>query len=182
MKTRVSRKSLLLFALAYGILPAVFYPAAVNAQTTHSRRSSTKIKLYFPPRKDWDYNVVAVTRRIPKTRRVADAELRELFKGVNDDERKRGLFSAYSLESMITGREECSRKIIKPLLAYYSGVSIRNGVATVNFHKPAGCYLETTPAMANAVMMPLDSTLKQFKSIKEVQYALDGEVITEWDA
>lgn len=178
-KTRISRKALLLFALACGILPAVFCPATTTAQTT---RGSIKIKLYFPPRKDWDYNVVAAARRIPQTRRVADAALRELFKGVNDEERKRGLFSAYSVESMITGRDECSRKIIKPLLAYYIGVSIKNGVATVNFRKPAGCYLETTIAMANAVMMPIDRTLRQFKSIKEVRYALDGEVITEWDA
>jgi hypothetical protein len=31
-------------------------------------------------------------------------------------------------------------------------------------------------------MDPIDATLKQFKSIKEVQYAINGEVITEWDA
>lgn len=174
----MKRNYLLLAALLFGIFLAGISPA-VQAQTG----GTMKIKLYFP--KDdpnADIELVAVERTIKKTNRVAVAALRELLKGTNEAERKKGLTSAYSVDSIVTGREECSREKMKPLGAYFLGVSIKKGVATVNFRAEAECYLQSAITAMNYVMNPIDATLKQFKSIKEVQYALDGKVITEWDA
>jgi spore germination protein GerM len=142
-----------------------------------------KIKLYFP-KDDPDANIelVAIERTIKRTNRVADAAVRELLKGVNDDERKLGLTSVYAVKDIITGREECSSEKMKPLAAYFLGVSVKRGTAIVNFRAEAECYLQSAITMMNFVMEPIDATLKQFPSIKEVQYALDGKVITEWDA
>lgn len=174
----MKRNYLLLAALLFGILLAGISPA-VQAQT----RGTMKIKIYLP--KDdpnAEIELVAVERTIKKTSRVADAVLRELLKGANDGERKKGLTSVYSVEDLVTGRDECSRDKMKPLGAYFLGVSIKRGVATVNFRPEAECYLQSTVTMMSYVMNPIDTTLKQFKSIKEIRYALNGKVITEWDA
>jgi spore germination protein GerM len=178
MKNLVQKKYLILAALIFGIFTAGICPAA-RAQTG----ATMKIKVYFP--KDdpnAEIELVAVERTVKRTNRVADAAVRELLKGVGDAERKKGLTSVYAVKDIITGREECSRDKMKPLADYFLGVSIKKGVATVNFRAEGECYLQSAITMMNFVMDPIDATLKQFKSIKEVQYALDGKVITEWDA
>jgi len=178
MKNSVQKNYLLLAALFLTIFLIGF------GQTARAQTGGTmKIKLYFPKDDpDADNELVAVERNIKRTNRVADAALRELLKGVTEDERKKGLDSAYSVDSIVTGREECSRDKMKPLAAYYLGVSVKKGTATVNFRAEAECYLQSAAFMMSRVMNPIDATLKQFSSIKEVQYALNGKVITEWDA
>jgi len=174
----MKRNYLWLAALLFGIFLAGISPT-VQAQT----RGMMKIKIYLP--KDdpnAEIELVAVERTIKKTNSAADAAVRELLKGANDGERKKGLTSVYSVKDLVTGRDECSRDKMKPLGAYFLGVSIKKGVATVNFRPEAECYLQSAITMMSYVMDPIDATLKQFKSIKEVQYALDGKVITEWDA
>ena len=178
MKNLVQKKYLIPAALIFGIFTAGICPAA-QAQTG----ATMKIKVYFP--KDdpnAEIELVAVERTVKRTNRVADAAVRELLKGVGDRERKMGLTSVYAVEDIITGREECVSGKMKPLADYFLGVSIKKGVATVNFRAEAECYLQSAITMMNFVMDPIYATLKQFKSIKEVQYALDGKVITEWDA
>ncbi len=172
-------KNYLLFAaLFFGIFLAGICPAA-QAQTG----GTMKIKLYFP--KDdpnAEIELVAVERTVKRTNRVADAVVRELLKGVNETERKKGLTSVYAVKDIVTGREECGSEKMKPLAAYFLGVSVKKGTAVVNFRPEAECYLQSAITMMNFVMDPIDKTLKQFKSIKTVEYALDGKVITEWDA
>jgi spore germination protein GerM len=174
----MKRNYLLLAALLFGIFLAGISPS-VQAQTG----GTMKIKIFLP-KDDPDANLilVAVERNVKKTSRVADAAVREVLKGASEGDRKNGLTDAYSVKSIITGREECTGDNMKPLGAYLIGVSIKKGVATVNFRAPAECYLQSTVTMMNFVMNPIDATLKQFKTIKEVEYALDGKVITEWDA
>lgn len=179
-------KQLLIFLFLFVICLCGVFLLTAQAQKAataeNNSRQPLKIKLYFFKDDPDVEEMVAVTRYIKPTNRVAEAALRELLKGVSDIDRKDGLQSSYSVESMITGRDECGRHLIKPLADYLIGVSVKKGVATVNFREPAGCYLQTTIAMQTHVMGPIEATLKQFKSIKEVQYALDGKVITEWDA
>jgi len=174
----MKRNYLLLAALLFGVFLAGISPA-VQAQTG----GTMKVKIFLP--KDdtnGEIELVAVERTVKKTKSVADAALRELLKGASEAERRKGLTSTYSVDSIVTGREECSREKMKPLGAYLIGVSIKKGVATVNFRPEAECYLQSAITAMSYVMNPIDTTLKQFKGIKEVQYALDGKVITEWDA
>ncbi len=171
------RHYLLFAALLLGIFPAA--STAVYAQTG----GTMKIKIYLPKDDpDGNVNLVAVERTVKRSSRVADAAVRELLKGANDAERKKGLTSVYEVKDIITGRGECQSAKMKPLGAYLIGVSIRRGTAIVNFRPEAECYLQSAITMMNFVMEPIDATLKQFPSIKKIEYALDGKVITEWDA
>jgi spore germination protein GerM len=174
------RKDYLLLAILFVSIFALGFGQPAQAQETGG---TMKIKLYFP-KDDPEANLslVAVERTVKRTRRVAETTVRELLKGVSESERKMGLTSAYAVENLVTGREECAREKMKPLAAYFLGVSIKRGTAIVNFRPEAECYLQSTVTMMSFVMEPIDATLKQFSSIKEVQYALDGKVITEWDA
>ena len=174
----MKRRYLFLATLFFSIsLLGICLP--VEAQTG----GTMKIKLYFP-KEDPDANneLVAVERTVKKTKQVANVVVRELLKGVNESDRKKGLISVYAVEDIVTGRGECTDDKMKPLGAYLIGVSIKRGVATVNFRPEAECYLQSAAFQMSRVMDPIDATLKQFKTIKEVQYALNGKVITEWDA
>lgn len=151
----------------------------VSAQTG----GTMQVKIFFPTDDyESDDKLIAVERTVKKTTKVADAALRELLKGVTQEEKKRGLISVYETSDIITGRGECQSNKMKPLGAYLIGVTIKRGVATVNFKPEAECYLQSAISMMNRVMNPIDKTLMQFKTIKKVQYALNGKVITEWDA
>ena len=177
------QKALQLALFSCILLTGLFLPVQAQQKPTSGGGGKTDIKLYFPKEDpDADNELVAVTRSVKKTKSVADAALRELFKGVTEVERKQGLTSAYTVDAVVTGRTECARNLLKPLGEYFIGVSIKKGVATVNFRPEAECYLQSAAFMMSRVMNPIEATLKQFKSIKEVRYALDGKVITEWDA
>jgi spore germination protein GerM len=166
------------YALLFGILITGFSSTAL-AQTG----GTIKIKLYFAKADpDADNEVYAVERTIKKTARVAEAALRELLKGVSEEDRKKGLASSYEVGDIVTGREECASGKIKPLRTYLIGVTIRRGVAIVNFRPEAECYLQSAAFAMARVMNPIDATLKQFKTIKRIEYALNGKIITEWDA
>ena len=168
----------LFLALLLGILLTGIYSTA-SAQSG----STMQVKVYFPTENyESDDKLIEVTRTVKKTSRVADAAVRELLKGVNEEEKKNGLISVYAVSDIITGRGECQDEKMKPLGAYLIGVSIKRGTAIVNFRPAAECYLQSAISMMNRVMNPIEKTLMQFKSIKKVEYALNGKVITEWDA
>ena len=171
-------KNCLLFAaLVFVIFLAGICPASAQTGAT------MKIKIYLP--KDdpnAEIELVAIERTVKRTSRTADAAVRELLKGAGESERKMGLTSVYEVKDLITGRDECAPHKMKPLAAYFIGVTIKRGTAIVNFRPEAECYLQSTITMMSFVMNPIDATLKQFKSVKNVEYALNGQVITEWDA
>jgi len=65
----------------------------------------------------------------------------------------------------------------------FLGVTIENGVAMVNFKKAQDqLYLTGVPGYTGVVTNSITKTLMQFPTIKKVQFAIDGKVITEWDA
>lgn len=65
----------------------------------------------------------------------------------------------------------------------YIGVSIQNGVATINFRSGASVYLNQAPAGISAEYTnSMRKTLLQFATITRVQFAIDGSIITDWDA
>jgi spore germination protein GerM len=106
-----------------------------------------------------------VTRKIPATRTVADAALKLLFAGPTEAEKAKGM------------------KGIAALGKYYRGVSIRKGVAIVNFRPGAEEHLRVNGplCMQDQVLAQIINTLKQFATIKSVEYAINGKIIKEWD-
>lgn len=95
----------------------------------------------------------AVTRFVPKTTGVADASMRILLE-----------------------------ENLPEIKQYYNGVTIKDGVATVDFDKPALSRLNSAACMQAMAKTPIEKTLKQFPTIKRVEYSIDGRLVTEWDA
>ena len=106
-----------------------------------------------------------VRRKIPSTPAVADAALKLLFAGPTDAEKAKGMEGIASLGK------------------YYRGVSIRKGVAVVNFRPGAEEHLRVNGplCMQDQVLAQIINTLKQFATIKSVEYAINGKIIKEWD-
>jgi hypothetical protein len=148
-------------------------------ETTLAQRTLA-IKLYFG-----DAAVIAshdcratrpVLRRIAATPRVADAALRLLFQGVTVAENQAGLSSSFA------GLTDPEGQPIEPLAAFYQGVVIRNGVATVKFTSPALRYLNGAACLQATVKGPIEDTLLQFPTVQRVQYSIDGKIFDQWDA
>lgn len=94
-----------------------------------------------------------VTRSVPKTTAVANASMKVLL-----DE------------------------ALPELRPYYNGVTIKNGVAIVDFDKAALSRLNSAACMQTMTKAPIEKTLKQFPTIKSVEYSIDGKVFDQWDA
>jgi hypothetical protein len=107
-----------------------------------------------------------VTREIPATKKVADAALRQVFRGPTAAEKKRGMQS------------------ISQLAKFYIGVTIRSETAIVNFRPGAERYLYVGGpiCMRETSLAPMTKTLKQFPRVNDVEYAIDGKIIGDWDA
>ncbi len=107
------------------------------------------------------------TRTIPKTTATARAALDELFKGVTDEEKAKGFWS-FDREST-TG-------IVK-------GLRVKNGAAYLNFTKRAFETLgNATTSCGGGFFAMVEETLMQFKTIKKVYYAVEGNTddFYEW--
>ncbi|TSC59228.1 MAG: parallel beta-helix repeat-containing protein [Candidatus Peregrinibacteria bacterium Greene0416_19] len=133
--------------------------------------ATTQVKLFFfseKDRKEATYQAsFPVTRTTPKSERIADAALRLLFAGPTTDEQNQGARTMPELSA---------------LASPYISVSVKDGTAYVNFHKEALEHLNAVAGIQHMVKAPIEATLKQFPTIKQVQYAIDGKVYTEWGA
>jgi spore germination protein GerM len=136
-----------------------------------SLHSEIELRLFFSNRKlpEWANDCGAgefVSRKVPATKRPADAALRLLFAGPTSAEKAKGMES------------------LPPLGKFYLGVSIRKGTAVVNFRSGAEEHLHVSGAACQQeqILTPIVKTLMQFNSIKTVEYAINGKIITEWDA
>ncbi len=141
-----------------------------TAASSLSRSSDIEIKVFFsnPKLPAFDNDCGAgeyVIRKIPSTRAVADAALKQLFAGPSEAEKAKGMEGIVALGK------------------YYRGVSIRKGVAIVNFRPGAEEHLQVNGplCMQDTVLSPIVNTLKQFATIKSVEYAINGKIIKEWD-
>ncbi len=95
----------------------------------------------------------AEIRYVPKTVAVADAALRILL---NEN--------------------------YPSLKDHYNGLTIKNGVAIVDFDQPALSRFDSAACIQAMTKMPIEKTLKQFPTIKSVEYSIDGVVKKDWDA
>lgn len=152
------RSILLLLASAAFVLPG-------SAQQTMT------IKVYFhnekfnPNQQDCT-KVFPTTREIPKTKAVARAALDELLKGVTPEE-ERQQFISYPAED--------TKDVIKSL-------NVKGGVAFVNFKKVVFEKLgNTTSSCGGGFYSTIESTLKQFRTVKRVVYAVEGSTADFYD-
>ena len=129
--------------------------------TFAQKQQTTTIKLYFSnenknPNTEDCTLVYPVTRQIPKTKSVATAALQELFKGTTKDEEAKGYGSFSPTET---------DGILK-------SINIKRG-AYVNFDKRVYEHLgtATTSCGGSQFFSMVESTLKQFSTIKKVYYA-----------
>lgn len=122
------------------------------------------IKVYFHPDKldpQWEdcQKVAPVKRTIPKTASVATASLEELFKGPTPEEAKS--YTGYGPPDTVG--------ILK-------SVKVKNGAAYVNFTKRLLVQMgNATSSCGGGFFSMLEATLKQFPTIKNVYYAVEGD-------
>lgn len=140
--------------------------------STISFGQTTSVKVYFSNEKlssdGCDGKVYPVTRKIPKTKAVAKVALNELFKGVTEKEAQRGYVSFFSQET-------------KDLVV---SVKIVKGIAYVNLKGEVIQKLgnATTSCGGNIYDASVNKTLKQFRNIKKVMFAIekDPALYYEW--
>jgi spore germination protein GerM len=111
--------------------------------------------------------VFPTSRTIPKTKAVARAALDELFKGTTEKERKEEFGSLPSEET-------------KDIIA---NLNVKNGNAYLNFKKAVYEKLgSATTSCGSGFFSSVEATLKQFPTIKNVYYAVEGDAdgFYEW--
>lgn len=137
------------------------------------KAQTTTIKVYFSneklnPNIDDCNKVFPVTRKIPKTPAIAKAALDELFKGTTKDEEAKGYGSIPQAES---------NGILK-------SINVKNGAAYVNFNKVVMEQMgnATTSCGGGQYFGMIERTLTQFRTIKKVYYAVEGNTndFYEW--
>lgn len=152
------------------VILVLCFSSVYTTAASPGRPADIEIKVFFsnPKLPAYENDCGAgeyVTRKIPKTQMVADAALKQLFAGPNEAEKAKGM------EGIVA------------LAKYYRGVSIKKGVATVNFRPGAEEHLRVNGplCMQDQVLAQIINTLKQFGSVKSVEYAINGKIIKEWD-
>lgn len=145
----------------------------VSSTVMFAQKSDTMtIKVFFhneklnPNMQDCN-KAFPTTRQIPRTKAVATAALQELFKGTTKDEEARE-FSSFTPEE--------TAGILK-------NVNVRNGAAYVNFTSRMYTQMgNATTSCGGAFFTMIEKTLQQFKTIKKVYYAVEGDAdgFYEW--
>ena len=134
-------------------------------------KDTMTIKVYFHnekqnPNQDDCRKVFPTTRTIPRTKTVARAALDEFLKGTTEEERKNEFWSFPA---------EDTADVVKRL-------NVKNGVAFLNFKKIVFEKLGNTTTSCGGGFYPgIEETLKQFPTIKEVVYAIEGSTADFYD-
>ena len=72
---------------------------------------------------------------------------------------------------------------ILPLGSYLRGARIEKGTFIIGFSTGAMQYLNNTAAIQQVVKGAIEATImKNFPDIKKIDYEIDGEIISDWDA
>jgi spore germination protein GerM len=139
---------------------AVPIPAPPAAQPLEAKTKGGKVKVFFANtikgKLGSCQDVFSVTRSVPQTPRVATAAISELIKGPTPEEAKAGFVS-------VVGRD-----------TKLKSVEIKDGDAYVDF---SALVFSGTVDKCSVVTMKsqIDSTLRQFVSIRFVRIMIDGK-------
>ncbi|MGW4213567.1 Gmad2 immunoglobulin-like domain-containing protein [Lentzea sp. NPDC004789] len=142
-------------------------PAAPTSTTPTSAPASssagtTNLLVYFHRGTPGDPGkVVAVPRSVPKTAAVATAALNELLPGPTAAERADGYWSMF-----VPGTAHSLKS-----------VRVADGVAHVDFHDFRNVIPNASSSFGSAALLAeLDTTLRQFLTVKSTVYSFDGDV------
>lgn len=145
----------ILLTVLIGLLPAISLAQKADMMTIKVYFNNEK----FNPNTQDCTAAYPTTRQIPRTKAVAKAALEELFKGPTNEEQARQ-FSGFSPPET-TG-------ILK-------NVNVKNGAAYVNFNERMYSQMgNATTSCGGIFFAMIEKTLKQFKTIKKVYYAIEG--------
>lgn len=146
----------------------IIAPVIVGCQ---SQPETMTVRIYFGnirlnPNVDPCNRVFPVTRTVPRTGRVATAALEQLFAGPTRSEAAQGYISSFS--------ERTRSALIR--------VRVRDGAAYVNLRdiREAANGANTSCGSAQ-FFAEVDSTLKQFPTIREVFFAFEGDPAAFYD-
>jgi len=96
--------------------------------------------------------------------------LKELLQGPTESELAQGYFSTFDTKTI-------------PLIRTYQKIEVKNNIAYVYFDSRALEYLNAPAAEQLVTKESIEKTLQSFnKQIEKIEYVIDGEVYTEWDA
>jgi hypothetical protein len=136
--------------------------------------ASSAVTVYFPLEGDpfMDCAAHGSTRRALAS---SDPEtvLDVLLRGPTKAERRNGLGSPF--ERSVAERSA-------PPLRGHAHVTVSSGVAIVDFDTDGSHYLYQAICARTAVTSSIQKTLVGLGGIREVRFAIRGEVVTEWDA
>jgi len=133
-----------------------------TSSSTPSPAAEVMLKVYFHRGQAADPNsVVPVERTVPATEMVATTALNELLAGPTDAELDAGYWSSFN----------------QATVGMLHTVRVANGVAHVDFRDFSGTIPNaTTPFGSAALMAELDTTLKQFPTVKSTVYSFNGDI------
>ena len=111
----------------------------------------------------------------------ADPEsLLRLLLSQKGDDHKAPLSAPFTPQSV---RSASSLKPAHPLLGYLESVSVTNGIARLRFKGDSMAYLNSAISMQHVIKGAMVKTLTHhYPKIKKVEYVIDGELVTDWDA
>lgn len=138
---------------------------AVPATLGQSKQTMS-VKLYYPNAKrdsgDCSVKVYPVTRTIPKSSAVAKVALEQLFAGPTKEEKAGGYYSDFSDATK----------------SFLISVNVKNRAAYVNLRdltSSSSIGNFTTSCGGSNFFGQVESTLKQFPSIKKIFFAMEGD-------
>ena len=143
------------------MLVALIMSSATIAAPTQKK---TSLKVYYTneklnPGMAQCGRVFPVKRKVAPTSSVATAALEQLFSGPSAGERAQGYFSTFS---------DATKSIL-------INVKVKNGTAYVNLKDFRQIIPNTSASCASELFLAeMDTTLRQFPSIKKAVYAIEG--------
>jgi len=106
---------------------------------------------------------------------VVEATIKELLSGVPKSHRGKGLIDKFYNNGFLPSE-------IGSLSQYYKRITITRKTAVIDFRAEAMVYLNAAACLQAAVKSPIIKTLQQFPGIDSVEFSIEGQIITEWDA
>ena len=74
------------------------------------------------------------------------------------------------------------QELNSPLLTYYLGARIENGVATVYFRSGVEAYFNLAPGQQVEYFGPIVDSLYNIRGVKKIQWMVDGKPFDNFDA
>lgn len=142
-------------------------PSSKSEPATGGERQT--IRVFFSPGPHYEGHVaerahpctevVPVQRQVRPTKAIATAALNELFKGPTREEQARGLVSFFGPDTA----------------GLLRSIRVEYGVAYVDLEDISGMNNVTTSCGSAGFLSTMDATLKQFPTIKETVYTIEGD-------